>query len=77
MERPEIVQKAWKLIEALAEPCEQPNGDDHGWSTCRRCLAAEEVDTKEARMLFRVLLGEMVRHEASAPGLASTRRRVR
>src|SRR5690606_87397 len=54
--RPEIVQKAWKLIEALAEDCELPRDDDHAWRRCRRCLASEEVDTKEARMLFRVLL---------------------
>lgn len=50
-------KKAWKLIEALAEPCEQPDGDDHAWRRCRRCLALQELDTKGARSLLRDLLG--------------------
>lgn len=60
-ERPSIVAKAWKLIEALSENCEQPAGDDHAWRRCRRCLATEEIDTEDARRLLRILLGERVR----------------
>lgn len=50
------VRKAWKLIEALAEECEQPAGDEHAWRRCRRCLAVAELDRHSARALLRTLL---------------------
>ena len=55
----EAVAKGMKLLEALAEPHEQPDGDDHAWRTCRRCLALEEGETEHARQLFRALLDEL------------------
>ena len=55
----EAVAKGMKLLEALAEPHEQPDGEDHAWRTCRRCLALEEGETEHARQLFRALLDEV------------------
>ena len=55
----EAVAKGMKLLEALAEPHEQPDGDDHAWRTCRRCLALEEGETEHAWQLFRALLDEL------------------
>jgi len=57
----EAVAKGVKLLEALAEPHEQPDGEDHAWRTCRRCLALEEGETEHARQLFRALLDELER----------------
>jgi len=55
----EAVAKGMKLLEALAEPHKQPDGNDHAWRTCRRCLALEEGETEHARQLFRALLDEL------------------
>jgi hypothetical protein len=49
-------RKAFKLIEALAEPCNEGRDGDHRWSRCRRCLAIQELDERGARELMRHLL---------------------
>ena len=62
----EALAKGMKLLEALAEPHEQPDGEDHAWRTCRRCLALEEGETEHARQLFRALLDEVEALRANA-----------
>jgi hypothetical protein len=49
-------QKAWKLVEALAEDCELQSDGDHEWQKCRRCLAVAELSAPETRLLMRELL---------------------
>ena len=49
------IRKAWKLIEALAEPCADGK-PDHAWRRCRRCLAVAELETMSARTLLRALV---------------------
>lgn len=49
------IRKAWKLIEALAEPCAEGK-PDHAWRKCRRCLAVAELDAKSARQLLIALV---------------------
>jgi hypothetical protein len=46
------VRKALKLLEAIAEPHDQPEGDDHAWRRCRRCLALEEAGREHGRKLI-------------------------
>lgn len=55
-EKDEVALKAWKLIEALAEKCDQRDYDDHAWRECRRCLALAELEVKGAHRLMRALL---------------------
>jgi hypothetical protein len=64
----EAVAKGVKLLEALAEPHEQPDGEDHAWRSCRRCLALEEGETEHARQLFRALLDELEALRAACRG---------
>jgi hypothetical protein len=41
-----------KLLEALAGDHDQPEGEDHKWRECRRCLAEEQLLTKPAHELI-------------------------
>ena len=66
----EAVAKGIKLLEALAEPHEQPDGEDHAWRTCRRCLALEEGETEHARQLFRAMLDELEAARANYSDIA-------
>lgn len=50
---PQLVAMAWKLIEALAEPCE---GTPHEFDRCRHCCAMEEVDTETGQTLLGILV---------------------
>jgi DNA-binding transcriptional ArsR family regulator len=40
----EVLLKAIKLLQALAEPCTQVGGEDHSWRLCRRCMAIRQFD---------------------------------
>lgn len=62
----EMRAKAIKLLEALAEPCDQSRkNNEHSWRTCRACLAGEEANTNAGKTLLRMLLTEM-KKKASA-----------
>ena len=55
----ELLPKAIKLLEALAEPHEQDCNDDHRWSRCRKCLAQEELNHKGVDDLLLALLAKV------------------
>jgi hypothetical protein len=52
----DILRKAWKLVDALAEDCEKPRSGEHQWQKCRRCLAIAELQAEETKLLMRALL---------------------
>jgi hypothetical protein len=54
-QEPAEIRKAWKLIEALAEPCADDGDADHAWRTCRRCLAVSELECRTGRYLIAAL----------------------
>lgn len=56
--RDEVLLKAIKLLEALADSCDVESGRDHAWRQCRRCLAIREFEMSpiETRKLMERLL---------------------
>lgn len=61
----EMLAKARKLLEALAEDCTNVKEDgDHDWRKCRACLARAELDHKGIKVLLRAYL-------ATCPELSS------
>lgn len=61
-------RKAVKLLEALAESCDRPDGeDDHDWHQCRSCVAAFSLTQTGAKALLRSLLAELTRASTPSP----------
>lgn len=53
--------KALKLLEALAEDCENvKRSGDHAWRRCRACLAREELDHVGIKEMLRDFLDTLL-----------------
>jgi hypothetical protein len=78
----ELIAKVTKLLEALVEPHDEPNNDDHKWRTCRRCLAREELEYDSSVPMFealmrRVKMADAIRAEVLRPLMTSEAKRLR
>jgi hypothetical protein len=60
-------RKAVKLLEALAESCDRPDGEDHDWHECRSCVAAFSLTQPGEKALLRALLAELTRASNPSP----------
>ena len=48
--------KTVALLKSVAAPCETHGGLEHSWPTCRHCLAMQELEDVDVRLMLRTFL---------------------